>query len=187
MLPVLVLSAIAVRAVMGSPIFFRQQRPGLKGKPFYIIKFRSMRGPKPGEIWFRSDKDRLTPVGRFLRRTSIDELPELWNVLRGEMSLVGPRPLLMEYLGKYTAEANRRHDVCPGITGLAQVYGRQHLLFSERLKLDVWYVDKWSLLLDINILCKTVFSVLFSKGIVSGQNVDSIDDLGLSSDKPSRK
>lgn len=181
--PVLLGSALAIRVTMGSPVLFRQVRPGLSGRPFTIYKFRTMAHATKDEVWFRSDADRLTPLGAFLRRTSIDELPELFNVLRGEMSLVGPRPLLMEYLEKYTPEEGRRHDVLPGITGWAQVNGRQSIKFSERLRLDVWYVDNWSLWLDIRILVRTVLDVFARKDVIPGQDVDDVDDLGLSADR----
>ena len=179
-LPLMAGVAVAVRIQLGSPVLFRQLRPGLGGKPFMMVKFRTMRPPSPDEVWFRTDEDRLTPLGRLLRRTSIDELPELWNVLRGEMSLVGPRPLLMQYLEKYTPEQARRHDVKPGITGWAQVNGRQNIQFSKRLELDVFYVDHWSLALDLKILMMTLGRVFRSEGVIPGQNVDDVDDLGLS-------
>ncbi len=177
--PVLAGAAIAIRSSIGSPVIFRQRRPGRNGEPFTIYKFRTMREPKPGEERFTSDGDRLTPLGRFLRRTSIDELPELFNVLKGDMSLVGPRPLLIEYLERYTPEQKRRHDVRPGITGLAQVSGRQHLRFSQRLELDVEYVDSWSVVLDVVILWRTVRAVAGGSGVESGQAIADVDDLGL--------
>jgi lipopolysaccharide/colanic/teichoic acid biosynthesis glycosyltransferase len=177
--PVMAAAAGAIALTMGRPIFWRHVRPGRHGKPFTMYKFRTMRPAKEGEVWFRTDAERLTPVGRLLRKTSIDELPELWNVLRGDMSLVGPRPLLMEYLPRYTPEQNRRHEVRPGITGWAQVNGRQSIPFSKRIALDVWYVDNWSLALDAKILAMTVKQALFGSGVYSGQNVDDVDDLGL--------
>ena len=158
--PVLAATAIAVRAVLGPPILFRQVRPGRGGRPFTILKFRTMREPLPGEVWYLTNEERLTRLGRFLRETSLDELPELWNVLRGEMSLVGPRPLLVHYLETYTPEEARRHDVRPGITGWAAVNGRHALRFKERLALDVWYVQHWSLALDLAILARTVAQVI---------------------------
>jgi len=181
--PVLLAAGLAIRLTMGGPVLFRQERLGYKGRSFVLCKFRTMRSPKEGEVWFRSDGERVTGLGRMLRRTSIDELPELWNVLRGEMSLVGPRPLLMEYLEKYTPEEMRRHDGPPGITGWAQVNGRQNILFSERFKLDVWYVDHWTLRLDLRILLRTVTEVFRSEGVVVGQDVDDVDDLGMSADR----
>lgn len=163
-LPLLVLYAM-VRRKLGSPALFRQVRPGLHGRPFTMIKFRTMtdaRGPD-GELL--PDAQRLTTFGRFLRASSLDELPELWNVLRGEMSLVGPRPLLMEYLPLYSPEQARRHEVRPGITGWAQVNGRNAVSWEERFRLDVWYVDHRSLWLDLRILWLTVRKVLVREGI----------------------
>jgi len=182
--PLMLVVAAAIRISMGSPVLFRQKRPGFRGEAFEILKFRTMREPKPGEVWFRSDADRMTRLGYYLRKTSIDELPELWNVLKREMSLVGPRPLLMEYLDRYTTDQLRRHDVRPGITGLAQIMGRQHLRFSDRLKQDIHYVDNWSLWLDVKILFITVFRVFGTEGVLPGQDVDEVDDLGLSTDRP---
>jgi lipopolysaccharide/colanic/teichoic acid biosynthesis glycosyltransferase len=181
--PIMLLAAAAIWAEMGRPVLFSQLRPGKKSVPFRIYKFRTMVAPKQGEKWFRSDAKRLTKLGDFLRRSSIDELPELFNVLKGEMSLVGPRPLLIEYLEKYTPEEARRHDVSPGITGWAQVNGRQTIKFSERLRLDVWYVDNWSLGLDLKILMKTMCDVFATKDVLPGQNVDDVDDIGLSADR----
>jgi sugar transferase EpsL len=181
--PLLLGAGLAIRATMGGPVLFRQERPGFRGRLFTICKFRTMRLPQEGEVWFRSDGDRVTGLGRLLRRTSVDELPELWNVLKGEMSLVGPRPLLTEYLSKYSDEEMRRHDAPPGITGWAQVNGRQNILFSERFRLDVWYVDNWSMVLDLKILVATVTDVFRSADVVVGQDVDEVDDLGLSSDR----
>jgi lipopolysaccharide/colanic/teichoic acid biosynthesis glycosyltransferase len=157
--PLLAALALAVRIDLGSPVLFRQRRPGLHGWPFTLLKFRTMRtGEEP-------DAERLTRLGRFLRATSLDELPELINVLRGEMSLVGPRPLLLEYLDLYDPEEARRHEMRPGITGWAQVNGRNDVPWTERLALDVWYVDHWSLALDLRILARTVVTVLSRRGI----------------------
>ena len=161
--PVLLAVAVAVAARNGRPVIFRQQRPGLHGRPFTVYKFRTMRAPRPGEVWYLTDDQRITRLGRFLRSTSLDELPELWNVIRGEMSLVGPRPLLMEYLDQYTPDERRRHDMRPGITGWAVVNGRNTLQFVDRLKLDLWYIDNWSLGLDARILAVTVLQVLRRK------------------------
>jgi lipopolysaccharide/colanic/teichoic acid biosynthesis glycosyltransferase len=171
--PVLAATALAVGASVGRPLLFRQVRPGLGGRPFTILKFRTMREPRPGEVWWETSEERLTRVGRFLRRASLDELPELWNVLVGEMSLVGPRPLLVEYLETYTPDERRRHDVRPGITGWAAVNGRHVIRFKERLALDVWYVDHWSLALDLRILARTVVQVL------SRTDVSDTEDLSL--------
>jgi sugar transferase EpsL len=177
--PVMTVAAAAIACTMGRPVFWRHIRPGLRGEPFVMLKFRTMRPAANGEVWFRTDADRLTPIGRILRKASIDEMPTLWSVLRGDMSLVGPRPLLMEYLPKYTPEQNRRHEVRPGITGWAQVNGRQSIPFSKRLALDVWYVDNWSVALDAKIVAITIKQALFGSGVLSGQNVDDVDDLGL--------
>jgi sugar transferase EpsL len=166
--PVIAAAALLVAITMGRPILYRQLRPGLGGRPFMMYKIRTMTPTKPGEIHYLTDIARLTSVGRFLRRTSIDELPELWNVLKGDMSLVGPRPLLMEYLDRYSPKQARRHDVRPGITGWAQVNGRQELPFKKRFELDLWYVDNWTLMLDVKILLKTLGRVVSSSGMVKG-------------------
>jgi lipopolysaccharide/colanic/teichoic acid biosynthesis glycosyltransferase len=160
--PVLLALAIAIRLGLGAPILFRQVRPGLRGRPFTLYKFRSLTADPDGT---RSDAERLTRLGSLLRRTSLDELPELWNVLRGDMSLVGPRPLLMEYLPLYTAEQARRHDVRPGITGWAQINGRNAISWEEKFRLDLWYVDHRSLLLDLRILALTLGRVIAGEGI----------------------
>ncbi len=163
--PLLLFVYFLVRANLGSPVFFRQQRPGQYGRPFMMLKFRSMKDAVDVNGKQLPDEKRLNRFGRFLRASSLDELPELWNVLRGEMSLVGPRPLLMEYLPLYSPEQSRRHDVCPGITGWAQVNGRNALSWEEKFRLDVWYVDNRSLLLDLKILWLTVRKVLLREGI----------------------
>lgn len=159
--PVLAVIALLVRRTLGSPVLFRQQRPGLGGRPFTLYKFRTMREAGPGV----SEAERLTRLGRLLRSTSLDELPELWNVLRGDMSLVGPRPLLMQYLPLYTPEQARRHEVRPGITGWAQINGRNAISWEEKFRLDVWYVDHQSLWLDLRILARTFWRVLSREGI----------------------
>ncbi|MEW6735527.1 MAG: sugar transferase [Acidobacteriota bacterium] len=163
--PLLVIVALAVRIRMGGPIFFRQLRPGLYGQPFQLMKFRTMTDEKDKNGSLLSDEDRLTSLGRFLRATSLDELPQLCNVLRGDMSLVGPRPLLIQYLSRYTQEQARRHNVLPGITGWAQIKGRNSLNWKEKFALDVWYVDNWSLWLDAYILVLTVWKVWRREGI----------------------
>lgn len=157
--------ALATRLTAGRPVLFRQVRPGLHGTPFTILKFRTMR--VAGSLDDRSvpDEHRLTRLGRFLRSTSLDELPELYNVLRGDMSLVGPRPLLMEYLERYDPEQARRHDLRPGMTGLAQVAGRNELPWDERLALDVWYVDNWTIALDLKIVARTIECLLRRRGV----------------------
>jgi lipopolysaccharide/colanic/teichoic acid biosynthesis glycosyltransferase len=154
-----------VRRNLGSPVFFKQVRPGLHARPFQMIKFRTMTGARGPSGHLLPDSDRLTSFGRFLRSSSLDELPELWNVLKGDMSLVGPRPLLMEYLPLYSPEQARRHEVRPGITGWAQVNGRNSLSWEEKFKLDVWYVDHHCLRLDTKILWLTVRKVLVREGI----------------------
>lgn len=163
-LPLLLLWVL-VRRKLGSPVMFRQVRPGLHGQPFMMVKFRTMTDERGADGELLPDARRLTSFGRFLRATSLDELPEFWNVLRGEMSLVGPRPLLMEYLPLYSPEQARRHEVRPGITGWAQVNGRNAVSWDERFKLDVWYVDHRSLWLDIRILWLTVRKVIVREGI----------------------
>jgi lipopolysaccharide/colanic/teichoic acid biosynthesis glycosyltransferase len=161
----LMLLAWLVKRKLGSPVFFRQVRPGFNGQPFQMVKFRTMTDARNFNGQLLSDSERLTPLGRFLRASSLDELPELWNVLKGDMSLVGPRPLLMEYLPLYSAEQSRRHDVRPGITGWAQVNGRNALSWDDKFKLDTWYVDHHSRWLDIKILWLTVRKVLVREGI----------------------
>ncbi|MBL8778045.1 MAG: sugar transferase [Acidimicrobiales bacterium] len=157
--------AVAVRISLGAPVLFRQERPGRHEVPFTLCKFRTMRDPRPGEDALASDADRLTGLGRWLRRTSLDELPTLWNVLRGDLSLVGPRPLLMAYLPRYSPEQRRRHEVKPGVTGLAQVEGRNDLTWEEQFALDVWYVDHRSLALDLRILGRTLGAVFSGAGV----------------------
>ncbi|OCS47050.1 sugar transferase [Ralstonia pickettii] len=154
-----------IRRKLGSPVFFRQRRPGLYGEPFEMVKFRTMTDARGPDGQLLPDAERLTPFGRFLRSTSLDELPELWNVVKGDMSLVGPRPLLMEYLPLYSAEQARRHEVRPGVTGWAQVNGRNALSWEDKFRLDVWYVDNHSLWLDIKILWMTVRKVIVREGI----------------------
>lgn len=165
--PVLLVVMLLVRIKLGSPIFFTQVRPGLHGKPFKMVKFRTMTDERDEKGELLPDAVRLTKFGQFLRSTSLDELPELWNVLKGDMSLVGPRPLLMEYLSLYNAEQKRRHEVRPGITGWAQVNGRNTVDWPERFQLDVWYVDNHNLWLDIKVLFATVKKVLVRDGIAA--------------------
>ena len=165
-LPLLIL-AFLVRLKLGSPIFFVQIRPGFQAKPFRMIKFRTMTFERNSGGVLLPDVRRLTPFGLFLRASSLDELPELWNVLRGDMSLVGPRPLLMEYLPLYSHEQSRRHEVRPGITGWAQVNGRNAINWEDKFKLDVWYVDNQNMWLDIKILLKTARKVLIRDGITA--------------------
>lgn len=163
--PIFVLVWVLVWLKLGSPVFFKQDRPGLEGKAFKLIKFRTMKNETHADGVIVSDEARLIPFGQLLRATSVDELPELWNVLKGEMSLVGPRPLLMEYLPLYTREQMRRHDIRPGITGWAQVNGRNNISWEEKLKMDVWYVDNRTFWLDLKILLITVKKVFFREDI----------------------
>jgi lipopolysaccharide/colanic/teichoic acid biosynthesis glycosyltransferase len=163
--PLLAIVALAVRASLGPPVLFRQHRPGRGGRPFELLKFRSMTAGLDARGRTLPDEERLTPFGRLLRRTSLDELPELWNVVRGEMSLVGPRPLRLRYLERYTTNQARRHLVRPGITGWAQVRGRNAVDWGEKLSLDVWYVDNLSLALDCRILAVTAWQVLRGEGV----------------------
>jgi len=163
--PVLATVALLVRLKLGAPVLFRQQRPGLHGKPFTLYKFRTMTDARDAQGHLLPDAERLTAFGRFLRSFSLDELPEMLNVLKGEMSWVGPRPLKMEYLPRYTPEQARRHDVMPGLTGWAQVNGRNVQTWEERFRLDVYYVDHWSLAFDLRILWRTVRTVIKREGI----------------------
>ena len=164
--PVILIVAWQVRRKLGSPVFFRQTRPGLNGKPFEMVKFRTMLDAHDENGNPLPDSERMTPFGRFLRSTSLDELPELWNVLKGDMSLVGPRPLLLKYMSFYTDEEITRHDVRPGITGWAQINGRNTSPWSERLALDVWYVKNRSFLLDLKIILKTLLKVVKKEGVI---------------------
>jgi lipopolysaccharide/colanic/teichoic acid biosynthesis glycosyltransferase len=163
--PVIGVAAACVKATMGGPVFYSQLRPGYHGQPFRMFKMRSMTDERGPDGQLKPDMERLTPLGRFLRSTSIDELPQLWNVVRGDLSLVGPRPLLMSYLPRYSAEQARRHDVLPGITGWAQVRGRNARTWGIKLDYDIWYVDHWSLGLDLRILAETAYRVLRREGI----------------------
>jgi sugar transferase EpsL len=164
-LPFIIVICICIRATMGAPVFFWQQRPGLRGRPFNLIKFRTMRAPAPGEDLALTDALRLTRLGSFLRTFSLDELPTLFNVLGGNMSIVGPRPLLMQYLERYSPEQARRLEVRPGVTGWAQANGRNAISWEEKFRLDVWYVDNCSLGLDLKIMWMTALSVLKREGI----------------------
>lgn len=163
--PLILLVALVIWVNLGAPVLYTQARPGLKGKPFRLIKFRSMTDEIGTDGQLLSDEERLPAFGRWLRSTSLDELPELWNVLRGDMSFVGPRPLLMEYMSLYSPEQARRHDVRPGLTGWAQIKGRNGLPWKERFELDIWYVDNRNLRLDLQILWRTLFKVLRREGI----------------------
>ncbi len=165
LIPVLLILTLIIYLNLGLPIIFKQLRPGWKSIPFNILKFRSMLPASTETINIQEDHKRITPMGKFIRSSSLDELPELWNVLIGEMSLVGPRPLLMSYLDRYTPEQNRRHDTKPGITGWAQVNGRNSLRWEDKFKMDVWYVDNWTFWLDIKILFMTLWKVIRREGI----------------------
>jgi sugar transferase EpsL len=172
--PVIAWTALAIVVKDGWPILFRQERPGRHERPFVMLKFRTMRATRPGEARWRTGGARVTGLGRFLRATSIDELPEFWNVLRGDMSVVGPRPLLNEYLAVYTPDELRRHEMPPGITGWAAVNGRHTLPFEERLRLDTWYVDHWSLALDVRIMVMTALQVLRRSDVATVQDSNAI-------------
>ncbi|MNF76395.1 putative sugar transferase EpsL [compost metagenome] len=163
--PIIAVVAWQISRKLGSPVLFRQVRPGLNGKPFEMVKFRTMRDAVDAQGNPLPDSERMTPFGSFLRSTSLDELPELWNVLKGDMSLVGPRPLLMEYLPLYSAEQYRRHEVRPGVSGWAQVNGRNALGWEEKFKLDVWYVDNQSFWLDLKVIFLTLKKVVVRDGI----------------------
>lgn len=176
--PLIAAVALAVRVKLGSPILFRQRRPGLGGRPFELLKLRTMTDERDSNGDLLPDARRLTPFGRALRQLSLDELPQLWNVIRGDMSLVGPRPLLMQYLGRYTDEQARRHEVLPGITGWCQVNGRNSLSWEEKFGLDVWYVDNWSPWLDARVLLMTVATVLARRGISHATAVTMPEFLG---------
>lgn len=165
LLPLAILLAVIIRVLLGSPVLFVQVRPGLHGQPFRMFKFRTMTDERDHAGQLLQDHERLTSFGRFLRSTSLDELPGLWNVVRGDMSLVGPRPLLMEYLPLYSAEQRRRHSVRPGITGWAQVHGRNLLSWEEKFALDLWYIDNQSILLDLKILLLTLGRVVSRQGV----------------------
>lgn len=183
--PVYLVIYVLVNIKMGRPAIFTQQRPGLHGDPFMVRKFRTMINATHDEEGNRlGDAQRTPKLGHFLRKTSLDELPQLVSVLRGDMSLIGPRPLLMSYLPQYTPEQMRRHEMRPGITGWAQVNGRNNTKFSERFKLDVWYVDNWSLTLDAKILLTTIKRVIRGSGVVTGQSAEDFDDLGFLKPKP---
>lgn len=176
--PLLLLLAVISRIALGPGIFFRQQRPGKHGEPFFIVKFRTMLNRVAPDGRPLPDAERLTGFGAWLRSTSLDELPELWNVLRGEMSIVGPRPLLMQYLGRYSPEQARRHDVLPGITGWAQTHGRNAISWPEKFELDVWYVDHWSLWLDLKILLATFGRIFRRDGIARAGHATTTEFMG---------
>ena len=169
--PLLLVLSMLIKIKLGSPVLFRQNRPGRNGRIFTFFKFRTMTEKRDSNGELSPDKDRITPLGNFLRKTSFDELPSLFNVLNGDMSLVGPRPLLVEYLELYSPEQERRHDVKPGITGWAQINGRNSISWEDKFKLDVWYVDNQSLMLDIKIIFLTIWKVIKREGISSDNHV----------------
>lgn len=180
LLPLIMILMLMVRVSMGTPVFFRQTRPGLHGRPFSMIKFRTMTDERDVAGNFLPDEHRLTRLGQFLRNSSLDELPELLNVLKGDMSLVGPRPLLMEYLPLYTTEQARRHEVLPGVTGWAQVNGRNSITWEEKFLMDVWYVDHRTIWLDLRILWMTVKQVFAREGISQEGHVTTEKFIGTS-------
>jgi sugar transferase EpsL len=184
--PLLLALALSVWLVHGSPVLFRQKRPGYHSQPFMNLKFRTMTDECDARGNLLPDAERLTRLGRFLRSTSLDELPEMLNVLRGEMSWVGPRPLLMQYLERYSPEQRRRHDVLPGITGWAQVNGRNALTWEEKFRLDVWYVDHWSLGLDVKILLQTFWKVVRREGISQEGHVSAEEFMGSPPNQPAQ-
>lgn len=178
--PIMLFVALLVRLKLGSPVLFRQQRPGLNGQPFMILKFRTMTDARDSHGQLLPDEERMTAFGSFLRRSSLDELPELINILRGEMSLIGPRPLLMSYLTRYSPEQMRRHEVRPGLTGWAQINGRNAVDWQKRLSLDTWYVDQLSFSLDLKILVRTIWTVLKRDGINQPGHVTMEEFMGNS-------
>lgn len=182
--PLMAVVAVAIRMSMGRPVLFRQMRPGYKGKPFALLKFRTMNEEQNEQGHLLTDAERVTSLGSFLRRLSLDELPQLYNVLRGEMSLVGPRPLLMQYMNLYTCEQARRHNAKPGLTGWAQVHGRNALTWPEKFALDLWYVENRSLSLDAQILLRTVLQVVKREGISRQGHVSTPEFSGIERDEP---
>lgn len=184
--PLLGLIGVLVRIFLGSPLLFLQMRPGKSGEPFTVYKFRTMTDVRDSGNHLLSDAERMTGLGRYLRSLSLDELPELFNVLRGEMSLVGPRPLLMQYLDRYSTEQARRHEVLPGMTGWAQVNGRNALTWEDKFRYDVWYVDNWSLWLDIKILLNTAWKVITREGISQLGHITAEEFIGSDKQEPPR-
>jgi sugar transferase EpsL len=176
--PLVAIIALLVRVCDGRPVLFRQTRPGYKGKPFTLFKFRTMSEKRDAAGRLLPDTKRLTTLGRLLRRSSMDEVPQLWNVFRGDMSLVGPRPLLVQYMARYSSEELRRHDVKPGITGWAQIHGRNAMTWQERFALDLWYVDNWSLALDARILFRTPWEIMTRNGISQQGHITMPEFLG---------
>ena len=179
--PALAAVWLALRVTVGKPVLFRQTRPGLRGQPFDMIKFRTMNDARDQDGDLLPDECRLTSLGRFLRKTSLDELPELWNIMRGDMSLVGPRPLLMQYLDRYTPEQARRHEVKPGLTGWAQINGRNAISWEDKFRLDVWYVDHRSIRLDIRIIILTIWKTMRREGISASTHATMPEFMGAES------
>lgn len=186
-LPIIVIVALLVRTFLGRPVIFRHRRPGYRGLPFTLYKFRTMRDLTDEHGQPKPDAERMTAFGRFLRATSLDELPELYNVLRGEMSLVGPRPLLMQYIDRYSPEQARRLQTLPGMTGWAQINGRNNVSWEDKFSLDVWYVDHWSVWLDLKILLITPFKVLRREGINSPGNATALEFKGTPDPEKARR
>ena len=180
--PLLLITAALIFLSYGAPIIFKHERPGKDGQPFKLIKFRSMRDARDQEGNVLPDAERITRFGQFIRKTSIDELPELYNVLRGDMSLVGPRPLLMQYLQRYSAEQARRHDVLPGVTGWAQINGRNAISWDDKFKYDLWYIDHWTFWLDVKIIFLTIWKVLKGDGISQPGRATMDEFMGNSDD-----
>ena len=185
--PLLLVIAVSVWATLGRPVLYRQRRPGRDARLFEIVKFRTMRLASDPKLELESDAQRLSRVGRFLRSTSLDELPELWNVLRGELSLVGPRPLLIQYLDRYTPEQARRHQVLPGITGWAQINGRNDVSWERKFDLDIWYVEHWSFWLDVRILIRTIGAVTARKGVSLTGHATTAEFLGTQKPTPTNR
>jgi lipopolysaccharide/colanic/teichoic acid biosynthesis glycosyltransferase len=181
--PLLLVVCVLIRRKLGSPVFFRQSRPGFKGRPFEMIKFRTMANAVDAEGKPLPDEKRMTRLGNFLRKSSLDELPELWNVLKGDMSLVGPRPLLMQYLDRYTPFQARRHEVKPGLTGWAQINGRNAISWEKKFELDVWYVDHQSFWLDFKIILATVWKIVRRDGVSAADHVTMPEFMGSSAKK----
>jgi sugar transferase EpsL len=181
--PLMFIISVALLCTQGTPIFFKQERPGLEGRLFKLIKFRTMQNHSAQADNLLADEYRITGLGRFLRRTSLDELPEFINVLVGNMSVVGPRPLLVQYLERYNPEQARRHDVLPGVTGWAQIHGRNALTWEDKFKLDVWYVDHWSFWLDVRIILITIWKVLRREGISQPGHATMPEFLGSATEK----
>lgn len=181
LMPILIIIGVAVAANMGRPVFFQQLRAGLNGRPFYMYKFRTMTNTCDENGILLPPDERITAFGRFLRSTSFDELPELFNIIKGDMSMVGPRPLILKYLDRYTPEERRRHEVKPGLTGWAQINGRNAITWEERFALDIWYVDNHSLWLDIKIIVLTIWKVLTRQGVSSSEDISMPEYMGKGS------